>query len=161
MKNFIILAGMVMIMPCHTGCRTNKFSSRQQDQSAMFEQTDTRKLEQENIQQSRSLAVTDSSGQEYRITIFPTESFQLSPTRGFIGKASKIELSGSIRRINRMNDSTALTISGKRESKTSQISKQNSKQVSNSKSIEKTKPAWWVLGLVAVVLLFLTKIRLR
>lgn len=157
MKNFIILAGMVMIMSCHT----RKFSGRQQDQSAMFEQTDTRNLEQENIQHSRSLAVTDSSGQIYRITIFPADSFQFSPERGFSGKASKIELSGSILRINRMNDSTILTISGMRESKTSQTSKQNTKQVSNSKSIEKTKPAWWALGLVVIALFLWVKIRQR
>lgn len=159
MKNFIILAGTIMIMSCHT----RKFTSRQQNQSALFEQTDSRNLEQENIQQSRSLAVRDSSEQEYRITIFPTDSFRFSPERGFIGKASKIELSGSMHRIRQILDSTDFNLSEIRETRAVQLKKQDVKQLNQAKSTEKTRLVWWAAGLalIAVLLLGWLKIRRR
>lgn len=161
MKNFIIPAGMAIIMSCLMACRTNKISTRQQNQSALFEQTDTRNLEQENREQSRLLAITDSSGQEYRITIFPTDSFQFSPERGFRGKASKIELSGSIRRTKQIHDSTDFRSLGIRENRTTQVMKQDVKELNRAKSTEKIRLVWWAAALALIAVLVLGWLKLR
>jgi len=161
MKNFMITAGTIMIISCHTACRTNKLGMRQENHSALFEQTEIRNLEQENREKSRLLAITDSSGQEYRITIFPTDSFQFSPERGFSGKASKIELSGSIHRSRQIHDSTDFRILGIRESRTTQVMKQDVKELNRAKSTEKIRLVWWAAALALIAVLVLGWLKLR
>lgn len=154
MKKFIFLACVILFMPGQYACRTNKLKNRQVNQFAAHEQTDKWSREQENINLSRSLAITDSSGQVYQITIFPKDSFQFSPERGFVGKASKVELKGSIRQLNRINNSTAFIVSKDSETEAKLISKLESKQLNHSKSLEKRGPVWWKMGLVLVLVLF-------
>jgi len=154
MKNFILLAGMILIMSVQYACRTNKFSNRQLNQLTGLEQTDTLIREQENIHLSYAHSITDSIRQVYQITIFPRDSFQFSMERGFIGKASKVELVGSIRQLNRVNDSTVLMVSEGKETKSKMIRKLESRQINNSKSVEKSRfKGWQVWGAVGVVLL--------
>lgn len=154
MKNFILLAGMILIMSVQYACRTTKFSTRKLDQLTRFEQTDTLIREQENIHLSRAHSVTDSIGQVYQITIFPRDSFQFSMEKGFIGKAAKVELIGSIRQLNRVNDSTVFMVSKGKETKSKMIRKQESRQINNSKSIEKNRfKGWQVWMVVGAVLL--------
>ncbi len=154
MKNFILLAGMILIMSAQYACRTTKFSTRQLDKLTRLEQTDTMIREQETIHLSHAHSVTDSIGQVYQITIFPRDSFQFSVERGFIGKASKVELVGSIRKLNRVNDSTVLMVSKGKETKSKMIRKLESRQINNSKSVEKSRfKGWQVWVLVGAVLL--------
>lgn len=155
MKNFILLTGMILIMSVQYACRANKFSNRQLNKLTRLEQTDTLIREQENIQLSHARSVTDSIGQVYQITIFPRDSFQFSMEKGFMGKAAKVELIGSIRQLNRVNDSIAFMVSKGKETKAKMIRKVESKQINNSKSVEKSRFNWWqaCLAVGAVLLL--------
>lgn len=154
MKNFILLAGMILIMSVQYACRTTKFSNRKLDQLTRLERTDTLTREQENIHLSHAHSVTDSIGQVYQIRIFPRDSFQFSVERGFIGKASKVELLGSIRQLNRVNDNIALMVSKGRETRANAIRKVESRQINNSKSVEKSRlKSWKVWVVVGAVLL--------
>jgi hypothetical protein len=154
MKNFTLLVGMILIMSVQYACRTTKFSNRQLNQLTRFERTDSLIQEQENIHLSHAHSVTDSIRQVYHITIFPRDSFQFSVEKGFIGKASKVELTGSIRQLNRVNDSIAFMVSQDRETKAKAIRKVESKQINNSKSVEKSRlKSWKVWVVVGAVLL--------
>ena len=155
MKSFILLAGMILIMSVQYACRTTKFSTRQLDQLTRLEQTDTLIREQETIHLSHAHSVTDSIGQVYQITIFPRDSFQFSVEKGFIGKASKVELRGSIRQLNRVNDSIAFMVSKGRETKAKAIRKVESGQINNSKSVEKSRFKGWQVGLAVGAVLLL------
>ncbi|MDP3469497.1 MAG: hypothetical protein Q8S11_14245 [Daejeonella sp.] len=154
MKNFILLAGMILIMSVQYACRTTKFSNRQLNQLTRLEQTDTLIREQETIHFSHARFVRDSIGQVYQITIFPRDSFQFSVERGFIGKAAKVEIIGSIRQLNRVSDSTVLMVSEGKETRSKMIRKLASRQINNSKSVEKDRfNGWQVWVVVGAVLL--------
>jgi len=99
LKTIFKLTSLILIIISQSACRTTKLSNRHQDRIAVMEQTETRSREQENKQYSRSYSITDSSGQFYQITIFPADSFQFALHEGFKGKASKVEIRGSIRQL--------------------------------------------------------------
>lgn len=155
MKTIIKLAGMILIIMSQSACRTNKFSNRQMNRSAALEQTDIRSRKQENKQYSRFNVITDSGGQVYKVTIFPTDTFQFSMQEGFTGKASKVEVSGSIRRLKRITDGTAFIVSKDRETNGTMIRKMEAKQLGNSKSVEKTSFNWGWLCVAAAIALFI------
>ncbi|OYZ31789.1 MAG: hypothetical protein B7X86_07520 [Sphingobacteriales bacterium 17-39-43] len=142
-------------MSVQYACPTTKFSNRQLDQLTRLEQTDTLIREQENIHLSHDRFVTDSIGQVYQITIFPRDSFQFSVEKGFIGKASKVELRGSIRQLNRVNDSIVFMVSKGRETKAKAIRKVESRQINNSKSVEKSRFKGWQVFVAAGAVLLL------
>lgn len=156
MKKFLLLAGLILTMTSQCACPINKLANRQLNKLATNEQTAIKSREQENIQLFKSQSLTDSGEQVYRLTIFPTDSFNFSLEKGFIGKAAKLEFSSSIRQLKMITDSTTLMLTENRETKANVITKKESKDLNHSKIIEKTGFKWWQVGLaVGGMLLFL------
>lgn len=145
MKNILIPAGLILIILFQSACSTNKLLNRQQDRRTVREHTDTRSRQEENKQYSRSHSITDSTGQFYQVTIFPADSFEFSLREGFKGKASKVELRGSIQQLKRINDRSALIVSANSEATSKMNRKLAVKKLDHAKSVKKTGLGWWWL----------------
>lgn len=156
-RSFIIkLTGMALIILSQSACRTEKLLNRQQTSSSSLEVTADSVRELQNRSFSRTSAVRDSSDQFYQVTIFPADTFQFSMQEGFTGKATKLEVRGSIRQIRHLNDSaTLMTGSDKRKTYKS-IQKMDNEEVSKFKSVEKTRINWLLVVCLAAAFGVLT-----
>lgn len=108
MKNIFTLPALILIIISHNGCRSTKTSNRQQNRVSVQEQSDIKTRVQEVNNHSRSESLSDSSGKSFQLTIFPADTFQFSLQKGFIGKASKVVLTGSSKQVIRLLDTSKI-----------------------------------------------------
>lgn len=163
MKTIFKLAGLILIILSQSACRTHKLTNRQQYRSAALELTDTHSREQQKEFYSLKSTIIDSSGQLYQVTIFPADTFEFSMQQGFKGKASKVELKGSIRQLKKLNDSATFSANKERETRSKIIKVHETERVINSKSLENKGFNWLqlCLAIAAAVLIAMIFPRFR
>ena len=94
-----------------SSCSTRKLN-RQILKSSASEQSEIRMQDLKNAQfeGKRMVLLTDSADELYTISIIPADTFSFSAQNGFIGKASKIEVSGLVKRVKTLSDSTMVQV---------------------------------------------------
>ncbi|MEJ7694643.1 hypothetical protein [Daejeonella sp.] len=95
MKHTITLATMILIIFSHGACRTSKLSARSKARHIVGERSDFKNRVMDINRYDKFKTITDSSHQSYQLTIFPADTFKFSIQNGFIGKATKIIITGS------------------------------------------------------------------
>ena len=135
----------------HSACRTSKNSNRQQTRMAVEEQSEIKIRVQEANDYFRSKSLIDSSGQSYQLTIFPADTFRLSIQNGFIGKGSKVVLTGSSEQIIRLTDTSKFAglLTSELEGKVRRDSTVNMKN--RSVSVERRGMLWKWIGAALIV----------
>ena len=162
MKHIIPLAALTLVIFTHSGCRTIKSTNRQQSRTSGRELIDSRIREHDSISISRSMVMTDSSGQYYQATIFPADTFQFSLRDGFKGKALKVEVKGSVKQLIRVNDLETVSHTRDSSEATKSTRKVESEQIAASKSTKRKNNALVILlaaGLVILIGFALNKFR--
>ena len=155
MKTAIISAGVIIVILCHSACCTNKFKSRQQEQVTMLEQSNTGSWQETNSSLSYSSTVTDSSGQVYQVTIFPTDTFRFSMKHGFQGMATKIEVRGAINQVTRFVDTTSVLASEGKSTQEKLIRKVEEDRLGQTKSVKGNSFDGFFLRICLLIVVFL------
>lgn len=159
METSIKLACMILIMLFHGACRTNRTSEKLQSRSLEKVQNNTRNNQWETQKLSAVNSLSDSSEQIYQLTIFPVDSFRFSVQEGFRGKASKLELKGTIHAVEKLADSSMLLVS-KGTVSASQLTKSvQNRGLERSREFEKIGFRWWwvlIAGVGVALVLWVT-----
>ena len=118
---------------------------------AVEEQSEIKIRVQEANDYFRSKSLIDSSGQSYQLTIFPADTFRLSIQNGFIGKGSKVVLTGSSEQIIRLTDTSKFAglLTSELEGKVRRDSTVNMKN--RSVSVERRGMIWKGIGVGLIV----------
>ena len=118
---------------------------------AVEEQSEIKIRVQEANDYFRSKSLIDSSGQSYQLTIFPADTFRLSIQNGFIGKGSKVVLTGSSEQIIRLTDTSKFAglLTSELEGKVRRDSTVNMKN--RSVSVERRGMLWKWIGAALIV----------
>ena len=162
MKHIFTLAALTLMIFTHSGCRTIKSTNRQQSRISERELIDSRIREHESTSISRSMVMTDSSGEYYQATIFPADTFQFSLRDGFKGKALKVEVRGSVKQLIRLNGVGSMTHTRDSSEEVKSTRKVESEQIPASKSTKRKNNALLFLfaaGFVIMIGFALSKFR--
>lgn len=140
MKTLIIKLLALLILGNLSSCSTRKLNkqilkSSDSEQSEILMQD----LKNDKLEGKRKILLTDSANEQYTVSIFPADTFSFSAQNGFIGKASKIEVSGLMQRIISLSDSSAL--SAEKQTAMRYVEHQESKksEISNTRVLEKKR----------------------
>lgn len=112
-------------------------------------------LQKDQLEAKRKLLLTDTTHEQYTVTIFPLDSFSFSTENGFRGKAEKIELSGQLRRVLSRTDSAVLRVE-KRSDRIYEAEERIEKSaLSKTRVLEsKSRRVLWVfIGLAGIIVL--------
>ncbi|MGB4400013.1 MAG: hypothetical protein WBJ10_11630 [Daejeonella sp.] len=95
---------------------------------------------------------TDSANHEYMVRIFPVDTFSFSAERGFIGKASRIELAGTEKQVKASLESTKVFGKNRNKQVEKTARKTRSAEVESAKSTLISRLNWWLLVAVALAI---------
>ncbi len=115
-----------------------------------------RHRQNENYEGKSFVSIKDSGDHQYRVNIFPTDTFSFSIQNGFKGNASRIEVLGTNRQTRIVSDSNSFYIGRQTEMLYDRESESKTTAVSRAKNLEKRKNSilpyllGLVLGVVAV-----------
>lgn len=156
MRTLIIKLFTLLILIIISSCSTRKMN-RQKSASSASMQSEMRmqELQKDQLETKRKLLLTDTTHEQYTLTIFPLDSFSFSRENGFRGRAGRIELSGQLRRVLSRTDSAELRIEKQRgriyeEQELIEKSAFSKTRVLESKS---WRALWFFIGLLGVVVL--------
>ncbi len=159
MKNLIqlCLVALTMLSLCH--CSTKNLSTQKSRKAVhSTEDISIQSSERGFLQGSRIISMSDSANNQYRINIFPLDTFSFSLQNGFKGKASMIEVVGRRQEVKKIIDSS--TIRGERQEETQYDSKRSSREstTSRQKNLQKKRSKLLLtvltLGLSGLVIWF-------
>ncbi len=140
MKNVKIKLLALLMLINLSSCNTRKLNKNRSESSAS-EQSEIRVQDLKNAQfeGKRMILMTDSADELYTVSIIPADTFSFSAQHGFRGKATKIEVSGLIRRVQSRTDSTVL--SAEKQTAMRYVEHQESKksEISNTRVLEKKR----------------------
>ncbi len=132
MKNLIRNCCCLLCIACLYGCGLGKILNRDSIRNSHRSQVERRSEIHQNelVYSERAFVFSDSSRQQYKVIIFPRDSFSYSADNGFRGYASRIEISGSM---DRQTSSKMFDLNAQQRNK--KISQSNSE---TSQSAERT-----------------------
>ncbi|MHB1178950.1 MAG: hypothetical protein ACYCZO_11550 [Daejeonella sp.] len=149
MKTVKIKLLALMMLINLSSCNTRKLY-RQRSESSALQKSEIliQDLKNDKLEGKRKILLTDSAIEQYTISIFPADTFSFSAQNGFIGKASKIEVSGLMQRIISRSDSSAL--SAEKQTAMRYVEQQESKksEISNARVLEKKR---WPLLMIIIM----------
>ena len=139
-----------------TACRTkhlNKQMTRTSDRQA--QETTIKNKQNELYQGNRIISMIDSGNHQYRVNIFPLDTFSFSLHDGFKGRASVIEIIGTAHQVRQIRDSSSFIAKQQNETQYDLKSKSRETAVSRVKSLEKSKssiiPVLLGIGLAGLI----------
>ena len=109
MKKLIIKLLVLLILINFSSCSTRKLN-KQKFEISSSAQSEIRMQDFRNdkFEAKRKILLTDTAHEHYSVIIFPSDTFSFSAQHGFKGKAERIELSGKVRRVINLTDSSGL-----------------------------------------------------
>lgn len=134
-ENPILMYHCFPFWPAHRSISIN-FSQNSASEQSKIRMQD---LKNDKLDGKWKILLTDSANEQYRVSIFPADTFSFSAQNGFIGKASKIEVSGLKQRIISLSDSSVL--SAEKQTAMRYVEQQESKksEISNARVLEKKR----------------------
>ena len=134
----ICYVALTILSFCHCSTK-NLTTQKSRTATSHAEDISIQTSESGAFQGSRIIAMSDSVNQQYRINIFPLDTFSFSLQNGFKGKASMIEVVGTRQEVKKITDSN--TFRAERQDETQYDSKSRSrvKTFNRDKSLEKRK----------------------
>jgi hypothetical protein len=149
---YYIVVAIIIITACSTKQLTTQMSRTSDCQTR---ETSIKSKQNESFLGHRIISMRDSSNHQYRIHIFPLDTFTFSIKDGFRGKASSIEVFGAERRVKQVSDRGAFTAKKESGVQYEHESKSRKTAVNNIKSVEKSKAGMigifiWI-GLVGLI----------
>ena len=126
----ICYVALTFLSLCH--CSTKNLST-QKSRKAIHsaENISIQSSEQGFLQRSRIISISDSANLQYRVNIFPLDTFSFSFQNGFKGKASMIEVVGTGQQSKKITDSN--TFRARRQNETQYDKKGSSKESTTSR----------------------------
>lgn len=151
MRTLIIKLFTLLILVIFSTCSTRKLN-RQKSASSASIQSEIRmqELEKDQIEAKRKLLLTDTTDEQYTVTIFPLDSFSFSTENGFRGKAEKIEVKGMNRRVKTLSDSMMVQVERQSNRVYEAEERRERKEVLSGKMVDRKRWNWVIvfLGLI-------------
>lgn len=156
MRTLIIKLFTLLILIIISSCSTRKLN-RQKSESSASMQSEIRmqELQKDQLEAKRKLLLTDTTHEQYTVTIFPLDSFSFSRENGFRGKAERIEVSGRLRRVISRTDSAVLRVEKKSDRTYEEQERIEKSALSKTQVLERKswRAFWLFIGLLGVVVL--------
>lgn len=156
MRTLIIKLFTLLILIILSSCSTRKLN-RQKSASSASMQSEIRmqELQKDQLEAKRKLLLTDTTHEQYTVTIFPLDSFSFSKESGFRGKAEKIEVSGQLRRVLSRTDSAVFRVEKQSDRTYEEQERREKSDFSKTRVLEsKSWRALWVsVGLLGIIVL--------
>lgn len=159
MKTLQLSACLIMVMAALSACWSRMFSSATHHKQSQLGVQQARQNDHTVTTLWRSTIRADSLDHQYRVTIFPVDTFHFSPDTGFMGKASRIELTGQRRAFRWLNDSAQLANSSSASLELNALDNVETISNSTAKSMKKTSVWKWVALTVLLLALGLFVVR--
>ena len=132
------------------GCSSRKLRSTIETESTSVETTVNQKTAVQQSLYTRQILVSDSSEAAYKVLIFPVDSFQFSIRDGFKGKATRVEILGTMKKQRVANDRMkAVQIDSLKSEKIA--TKTIASTVAENKTMWRSLLNWRILLLLLVV----------
>lgn len=110
---------------------------------------------------NRIIEISDSSNHQYKVRIFPLDTFSFSIDSGFKGRARSIEFSGSIRQGSDASGIIADSATKLIDEVYKQQTSSSSKEMTTTKALTKKSPgiiSFWIwIGLIIVIIYVVVK----
>ena len=151
----LLQALLIVLVLCHPACRTKQIAAKKSKSSVRVHDDvhfDSQQLTA--LVGRRFTHITDSSKQLYRVTIVPMDTFSLSFTDGFKGRASLIEYIGASEQQKVLTDNLVFASKSQSEIQLDSERKSSNVELSKSKHVKKNSVTLFaVLILVGLLLL--------
>lgn len=146
-----------MVVIGTSGCGSRNLSTNKLRSSlALKDKVNILTNENELYQGSKVIMITDSNDYQYKLKIFPLDTFTFSLENGFKGKASSIEFTGRLQQKTATTDSSTFAGRKQKTRHVGLVRKVESEQLASSKAISKIWLNWWLIaGLVVGIVLFI------
>ncbi|MFA5244419.1 MAG: hypothetical protein WC380_03905 [Pedobacter sp.] len=156
MRTLMIKLFTLLILIIISSCSTRKLN-RQKSESSASMQSERRmqELQKDQFETKRKLLLTDTTHEQYTVTIFPLDSFSFSRENGFRGKAERIEVKGMNRRVKTLSDSMMVQVGSQRGQTYEEQERIEKSDFSKTRVLEsKSWRALWVsVGLLGIIVL--------
>ena len=162
MKTTTKITTILLLALCFCSCRSKNLSIRHERNAKEHQESSGLESRiKESTYTNQIIEIRDSSNQQYKVRIFPLDTFSYSVDSGFKGRAKSIELIGSI--IQRKDVSTIIADSAAKL--TDEVYKQqtssSSKEIINTKALNKKSfgiiPFWIWIGLIIFIIYVVLK----
>lgn len=141
----------LLILIIQSSCSTRKLN-RQKSESSASTQSEIRmqELQKDQLEAKRKLLLTDTTHEQYTVTIFPLDSFSFSKENGFRGKAERIEVKGMNRRVKTLSDSMMVQVERQSNRVYEAEERRERKEVLSGKMVDRKRWNWVIvfLGLI-------------
>ena len=151
MRTLMIKLFTLLILIIQSSCSTRKLN-RQKSESSASTQSEIRmqELQKDQLEAKRKLLLTDTTHEQYTVTIFPLDSFSFSKENGFRGKAERIEVKGMNRRVKTLSDSMMVQVERQSNRVYEAEERRERKEVLSGKMVDRKRWNWVIvfLGLI-------------
>lgn len=154
MRTLILKLFALLILIIISSCSTRKLNRQKSERSSSIQsEIRMQELEKDQLETKRKLLLTDTTHEQYTVTIFPLDSFSFSRENGFRGKAEKIEVKGMHRRVRTLSDSTTIQAETQSDRVYEVEERREKKEVLSGRVVERRRWNWLMVVIVLLALI--------